>query len=89
MGDDAHDVAFDDAAFDRRCWGSGTTGHGCRREATSLLGLCDSCHAEIAGRIEEGRAQRRSAGARIVEMNVGLDCGGRVVSRTSLGREPL
>ncbi len=89
MVDDAHEVTFDDVASDRRCWGSGTTRHGCGREATSALGLCDTCHAEIAGRGEESRAQPSPAAGRVVEMNVELDCRGRVVSRTCLPRDPL
>lgn len=85
MGDDAHQVRFDDSALDRGCWGSGATGLGCGRRATSRLGLCDSCHAEILKRIEEGRATGRSAGGkgRVLEMEIELNCAGQVVSRTS------
>lgn len=100
MGDDEHRVTFDEVASDRLCWGSGATGHGCGREATTQVGLCDRCHAEISRRVEDGRARRRSAahvaagdsrqgpalvGERIVEMNVEFSCDGRVVATVAVG----
>ncbi len=87
MGDDAHRVTFDDAAYDRRCWGSGATGAGCDLRATTDVGLCASCRTEISRRVEEARGQRRSAAGRgrVVEMNFALNCRGELVSRTSIG----
>ncbi len=92
MEDDAHQVSFDEAAMDRRCWGSGTTGRGCGRQATSQVGLCDGCHAEILRRVQEGRAKSRSTAGkgRILEMNLELNCAGEVISRSTVwGANPV
>ncbi len=81
MGDDAHRVTFEEVAFDRRCWGSGTTGQGCGREATLPVGLCASCHDAISRRIQE-HAERPAAGGpyRILELDVEVHCAGGGIS---------
>lgn len=91
MGDDAHQVTFEEVASGRRCWGSGTTGNGCEREATLRVGLCDSCHDVISSRVEEGRPERPSApNRRIVEMDFEVNRAGGVVSRASVwGVHPI
>ncbi|HEX2028384.1 MAG TPA: hypothetical protein VHF25_10340 [Nitriliruptorales bacterium] len=87
MGDDEHRVTFGEFASDRLCWGSGATGHGCGREATTQVGLCDRCHAEISRRVEDGRAGQPSAlgGGHIIELNVEFGGDGQVVSTVALG----
>ncbi|MBW3577839.1 MAG: hypothetical protein KY462_08900 [Actinobacteria bacterium] len=83
MTDDAHRVTFAEVDTDNRCWGSGTTGLGCDREATLAVGLCRECHAAISTRVEQGRAPRRPAlpPGGVIEVSVVFGDGGELVDR--------